>query len=285
MRWIPAAGAVVLALVAATPVMAAGGSSAENARRYYVSVGDSLAAGVQPTGDPANDGRTSEGYAEQLLALATPSMPKLSLEKLGCPGETTTTLIHGGLCSYPHGSQLDEAVAFLRGHRRQVAFVTIDVGANDFACQEPQCVGPGVTSISTNLPIILDALRDAAGPDVPIVGMTMYNPLLGAWLTGADGQQLAMASAQLFVGPVNELARAIYLAAGARVADVAAAFSSDDFATQVPFPGIGSVPLNVARICQWTWVCAPPPLGPNNHANAAGYAMIAAVFAAQLGIA
>jgi len=284
MRWTPAAAAVVLALVTVMPVMAGGGSSADNAKRYYVSIGDSLAAGVQPIGDPANDGRTSEGYAEQLLALATPSMPKLSLEKLGCPGETTTTLIHGGLCSYPHGSQLDEASAFLRGHRRQVAFVTIDVGANDFGCQEPQCVAPGVASISTNLPIILDALRDAAGPGVPIVGMTMYNPLLAAWLTGADGRQLAMASAQLFVGPVNELARGIYLAAGARVADVAAAFSSDDFATQVPFPGIGTVPLNVARICQWTWVCAPPPLGPDNHANAAGYAMIAAVFAAQLGI-
>ena len=62
------------------------------------------------------------------------------------------------------------------------------------------------------------------------------------------------------------------------------AFSSDDFATQVPLPGFGTVPLNVARICQWTWVCAPPPLGPNNHANAAGYGVIAATFAAELGL-
>jgi lysophospholipase L1-like esterase len=275
---------MLLALATAMPALAAGGSSDEHATRYYVSLGDSLAAGVQPIGDPADEFRTSEGYAEQLLALARPSIPKLSLVKLGCPGETTTTLIDGGLCSYPHGSQLDEAVAFLRGHRSLVAFVTIDIGSNDFACQEPQCVPPGVASISTNLPLILAALRTAAGPGVPIVGMTMYNPLLAAWLTGPAGQQVAVAAAQLFVGPVNQLARGIFLASGARVADVAAAFSSDDFATQVPLPGFGTVPLNVARICQWTWVCAPPPLGPNNHANAAGYGVIAATFAAELGL-
>jgi hypothetical protein len=42
------------------------------------------------------------------------------------------------------------------------------------------------------------------------------------------------------------------------------------------------VPLNVARICQWTWMCAPPPVGPNIHANDAGYHVIADTFAAQL---
>jgi lysophospholipase L1-like esterase len=283
MRRISAGAAILLALATALPVQAAGGSSQDNAKRYYVSVGDSLAAGVQPIGDPANGDRTDEGYAEQLLAIAKGSLPKLSLVKLGCPGETTTTLIHGGLCSYNHGSQLDEAVSFLRGHRSLTAFVTIDVGANDFACYEPACVGAGVASIQANLPVILAALRDAAGPDVPIVGMTMYNPLLGAWLTGPDGQAYAFATQQQFVGPVNQLVAGIFLASGARVADVAAAFSSDDFATQVPLPGVGLVPLNVARICMWTWVCAPSPLGPNNHANAAGYAVIAQAFAAALG--
>jgi hypothetical protein len=52
----------------------------------------------------------------------------------------------------------------------------------------------------------------------------------------------------------------------------------------VELSGAGEVPLNVARICQWTWVCAPPPLGPDNHANSAGYAVIAATFASVLGL-
>jgi hypothetical protein len=31
----------------------------------------------------------------------------------------------------------------------------------------------------------------------------------------------------------------------------------------------------VALICEWTWECAPAPRGPNQHANPAGYRVIA----------
>jgi hypothetical protein len=86
------------------------------------------------------------------------------------------------------------------------------------------------------------------------------------------------------MGPVNGLLRAIFEAAGAAVADVEGAFSSYDFETLVELPGIGSVPLNVARICVWTWVCVPPPLGSENHANATGYGVIAEAFADQLSL-
>ena len=40
-------------------------------------------------------------------------------------------------------------------------------------------------------------------------------------------------------------------------------------------PGIGTLPRNVALVCEWTWECAPPPRGPNQHANPAGYRVIA----------
>lgn len=276
--------AMLAATIPASALAASPGSGADGAKRYYVSVGDSLAAGVQPIGDPADDYRTTDGYAEQLLARAKARWPKLELEKLGCPGETTTTLIRGGICDYPHGSQLDEAVSFLKAHRPFVAFVTIDIGANDFPCFAAECVPVGVSAIQTNLPAIVSALRAAAGPDVPIVGMTLYNPLLGNWLTGADGHALAQASATQLVGPVNALVRGTYLAGGATVADVEAAFSSFDFTTTVELPGVGPIPLNVARICMWTWICAPPPLGPDNHANRDGYAVIAATFAETLGM-
>jgi lysophospholipase L1-like esterase len=256
----------------------------DNARVYYVSVGDSLAAGVQPIGDPAAMYRTDEGYAEQLLAIAREQSPKLSLVKLGCPGETTTTMIEGGICSYRHGSQLDEAVAFLHAHANLVAFITIDIGANDFPCQEARCLPAGVASITANLPRIVSALREAVGPGVPIVGMTLHDPFLAAWLMGPEGQAYAHYAATDLMGPLNALLRGTFEASGAGVADVAGAFSSDDFTTQVDLPGAGLVPLNVARICQWTWVCAPAPLGPDNHANAAGYGVMAGAFAAVLGL-
>jgi lysophospholipase L1-like esterase len=263
--------------------MAANRSDDERAKLYYVSVGDSLAAGVQPIGDPAAQFRTDAGYPEQLLPIARRTFPKVSLIKLGCPGETTATMILGGTCSYPHGSQLDEAVAFLRSHRPHVAFVTIDIGANDFPCQDPSCIPAGVASIQTNLPSILARLREAAGPAAPVVGMTIYNPFLAAWLQGTEGQATAQLSAAV-LAQLNRMLRAVFGASAVAVADVEGAFSSQDFSTIVNVPGIGFVPLNVARICQWTWVCAPPPLGPNNHANADGYGVIAQAFAVALGL-
>jgi hypothetical protein len=75
--------AFAMVLAAAAPVSAAGGSSADKAKLYYLSVGDSLAASVQPIGDPDNLFRTDRGYAEQLLATARSTYPKLALEKLG----------------------------------------------------------------------------------------------------------------------------------------------------------------------------------------------------------
>ena len=70
-----------------------------------------------------------------------------------------------------------------------------------------------------------------------------------------------------------------YKAQKARVADVATAFS-----TYVPFSQTttlapyGTIPTSVAQICTLTWMCAAPPVGPNIHANDAGYALIAQTF-------
>jgi hypothetical protein len=47
-------------------------------------------------------------------------------------------------------------------------------------------------------------------------------------------------------------------------------------------PGLRTLPRNVATICQLTWECVPPPQGPNEHANAAGYHVIADAFLAAL---
>jgi lysophospholipase L1-like esterase len=276
--------AMVLLLAFAQPAAANGpGSSGHHAPLYYLSLGDSLAAGVQPIGDPANMYRTSDGYADQLFAVARKWYPRLRLVKLGCPGETTATMIEGGICAYRHGSQLDEAVAFLHAHGKSVAFVSIDIGSNDFPCQTGlSCLPPGAVTISQNLPRILGALRQAARPKTPIVGATIYDPFLAYWLTGQEGQAFAQLSVSEAIVPLNRLLTGIYGASGMPVADIEGAFSTTDFATMVPLPPFGQVPLNVARLCQWTWVCAPAPLGPNNHANAAGYHAMALAFAAVL---
>jgi hypothetical protein len=54
---------------------------------------------------------------------------------------------------------------------------------------------------------------------------------------------------------------------------VAGAFSTDDMTTMV-----NGIPLDVARICQWTWMCTRGDI----HANTAGYGVIAKAFEAVL---
>jgi lysophospholipase L1-like esterase len=280
-RSIAAAGATILILALAGPVAAAN-RSGDVAMHYYLSLGDSLAAGVQPTGDPNDLYRTNDGYTDQLYAIAKTHYPKLQHIKLGCPGETTATFVDGGICDYEYGSQLATALEFLHAHARFTRFITIDIGWNDVGPAEgcilgggdPQaCIGPGVASITSHLPGILSALR-AAAPDVPIVGMNMYDPFLAYWLQGLDGQQLATLSVSLLTG-INGLEGGIYGAYGVPVADVETAFSTTDFADLVSFDGFGLVPLNVVRACTWTWKC----VAGDNHANHDGYAVIAGTFA------
>jgi lysophospholipase L1-like esterase len=245
---------------------------------YYLALGDSLSTGVQPIGPEALQFRTADGYADQLAEMARRRMPGLRVVKLGYPGESTRTMLDGSLGDYIHGSQLLDAVAFLSEHAGSVAFVTIDIGFNDVPTRDLEGLAIGMGAVRENLPGILSELRRAVRPTTPIVGMTIYDPLLAAWLQGREGQELARASVFDAVLPLNADLVEIYRAAGLAVADVEGDFATADFETWVPVEGIGPVPLNVARILSWTWAGAPPPLGPDVHANARGYRVIAESF-------
>ena len=271
-------------LAAAAPGSAPAASSDSKAPVYYLSLGDSLAAGEQPTLPPGQN-FGDEGYADQLYAIKHATIPNLHLVKLGCGGESTASMITAvptvevpGIgpvpyegrgdhyyCSYPHRSQLAEAVNFLHAHHGFVSFVTLDIGANDIG---QLGFVAGQTQIRANLPVILSALRDAAGPGVLIIGMNYYDPFLVVWFSDP-----AALPAEVLSGVVlNTMLASVYTAAGDPVADVASAFSTTDFML------VGGIPLNVLRICQWNWMCASPPLGPDVHPNTAGYGVIAQAF-------
>jgi lysophospholipase L1-like esterase len=278
-----AAAAAVTACSGPVPPATMGSAQAVPAR-YYLALGDSLSRGVQPDATGVSV-ETSHGYPGQVYEALRPTRPGLRLVALGCPGETTVTMMHGGLCRYPGGSQLAAAVAFLRAHRGHVLLITIDIGANDpEACgARPNilriisCMGTGITDAVTNLTQIMASLNAAAGPGVRIVGMNYYLPALAEWRNGLPGQAVAW-TAERLAATYNGLLTRVYTQSGARVANVFDAFDTGDFSSKVTVPGIGTVPRNVARICQWTWECAPPPRGPNQHANQAGYQAIARTF-------
>jgi lysophospholipase L1-like esterase len=250
--------------------------------RYYLALGDSLSQGVQP--DSAGVSLdTPDGYPDQLYPSLRPRHPGLRLVKLGCNGETTATMIGGGICSYPGGSQLAAAVRFLTAHRGRVSLITIDIGANDpdSCITRPvvklvSCASRAIPTATANLAKILTGLRRAA-PGVRMIAMDYYLPALAQWRNGLVGQALARLS-ELAASGYNALLTRTYQASGVRVANVSAAFESADFSQQVSLPGYGALPRNVAAICRWTWECAAPPRGPNEHPNRAGYAVITHAF-------
>ena len=266
---------------AASPAAASGARPAQPGRHhapdYYVSLGDSLAAGYQPN----VGGNTDESYTDQLYTQLKKHDPNLVHIKLGCSGETTQTMISGGICSYPGAtSQLDAAVKFLDTHRGQVRYVTLDIGANDVdGCAtatglDMTCAEQGIATVATQLPQIAEAVHQAGGREPQYVGMNYYDPFLAAWLTGPAGQTLAQQSVTLstaFNGTIQTGLRA----SGFKLADVSKTFSTDDFTRQLTVPGIGELPVNVARVCEWTWECTPYQ---NIHANTLGYGVIAGVF-------
>jgi lysophospholipase L1-like esterase len=263
--------------VAAALIFAGGARADDSPALYYLSLGDSLAHGFQPNGD------LTQGYAEQLHASLAADQPKLRLVKLGCGGESTVSMRFGsqdstvvGSCGtpryykvlFPKGTQLAEAVSFLQAHKGKVALVTIDIGANDlswrdaqgndvFCLLEPDGCATRTTVMEENLAAILADLRAAAGPDVPIVGMSYYDVF--APLCVSDPSLLFVCSR---VDAFNAILVDTYGAADAPVADVAGAFENDNL-------------VNAAtHVCAWTWFCT---LG-DVHAKTAGYGVIAQAF-------
>jgi lysophospholipase L1-like esterase len=290
-RVVPFAAVVTTAAVglaiAAAGCSASGPARDASLRRsvsYYVSLGDSLSQGVQPDSAGASV-PTRQGYADQLYAGLRGADPGLRLVKLGCQGETTHTMIDGGICRYPRGSQLAAAASFLRAHRGRISLITIDIGANDpDSCVTrssfggvASCIARSFPDTLVNLRKIMATLRAAGGAGVRIIGMSYYVPTLAQWRSGLLGQALARVSEEVVVG-YNRLLSGVYRAYGARVADVFDAFRSGDFSGQVNVSGMGEVPPNVAAICEFTWECASGPRGPNEHATAAGYSVIAQAF-------
>ena len=252
----------------------------------YLALGDSLAAGFHP-----GKGTTRHGYVDELWRTVREHSPDLELKKLGCPGESSASMISGGvsLCDYAAGSQLDAAVRFLERNPGEVSFITIDVGANDVvdACLDfdsgllhRACVIDVLPRLSTRITEILDALRVAAGPDIPILGMNYHVPFLGLWGLVPGGRHLARVDARAFE-LLNDALETAYGDVGVTVADVARTYQTDNFTDTVVVRDRGRLPVNVALACRWTWFCSDRYFG-DPHPNRTGYARIARTFYREL---
>ncbi|MGL5929517.1 MAG: SGNH/GDSL hydrolase family protein, partial [Dermatophilaceae bacterium] len=212
-----------------------------------------LAAGFQPGGTELRD----TAYPALAAARLGRDGGRLEVQNISCSGETAASLVSGGRCEYPGGSQLAQAERVLRDRDADVELITIDIGGNDLLrCArgvsiDQACVDQGLASVRSALPTTLERLRAAAGQDVPVLVVGYYNPWLAAGYLGFGEAQVAPA-AEAFTAldtAIEQAARG----AGATYVPLDEAFALDD-TTPTTFAG-REVPRNVAQVCALTNVC------------------------------
>jgi lysophospholipase L1-like esterase len=247
--------------------------AAQPSPSYYLALGDSLAAG--------SNAPAGRGYVNDLYRHEAAAVPGLKLKNYGCPGATTTSMLQRGACN-ASVSQIEEAVHFARQHRGAIAFITVDIGANDaIPCivqgvLNGSCAAAVEAALRTNMATIFGDLHSAA-PGVPVVAMTYYDPYLASWV---GGDRHAARSSVKAVGRLDRALSGLFSDHGATVADVEGAFQTHDFA-RTGFYRRAEVPENVARVCHWTSMCSTG----NVHANPTGYRVIAEAFEPLVGAA
>jgi lysophospholipase L1-like esterase len=250
---------------------------------YYLSLGDSYASGYE-----AGIGNTDNGFAYQVVDETAAASHPLVLVNFGCGGATTTSVLEAEGCSpdglgpgaepYEGQTQLEAAETFIREHPGEIGLITLSIGGNDvtacgIAADPVACVTAAVEGISTNVPVILQRLRAAAGPEPLIVGTTYPDVILGQWLDGTpEAQQLAELSVTAFKELINPALAKAYTEAGGTFVDVTEATGAYGPMTELtPLAPYGDIPLPVAKVCELTYYCSEGDI----HPNADGYQVIA----------
>ncbi|HLX88630.1 MAG TPA: SGNH/GDSL hydrolase family protein [Acidimicrobiales bacterium] len=292
---------------------------------YYLSLGDSYSVGYQPA-HGATPAGASSGYTAVVAA-----NKGLQLENFGCGGATTTSILafdqsQCGVTQYgppaatdagPVASgqtQVQAADAFIAANPGQVGLITISIGGNDVtpcAAAAPghpvngktdpvSCVGAGDSAIQANVATLVGDLEGAliaangtkGAKQVPIVGLTYPDVLLGLWVNSGPGgspantpkfpasasnQTLASESVAAFNLLINPTLKAAYATVKGKFVDVTKgthAYTPLTKTTRYDASALGlgtiTIPKAVADVCTWTWYCQYG----NIHANDTGYTLI-----------
>ena len=255
---------IVCLLFLASPVAHAASRSQRfslvGPKKYYLALGDSLAYGFQPDLD-FNDGYADDFYANLKTHGTT------SLANMGCPGETSTTMIKGGckfsvLRKYFYlGPQLSAAVKYLKNRPGLVSPVTLDMGANDLLpdintsnCTISSNFSNDLATLDANLTgTILPQLQSAMTVNGHVTGdlilMNYYDPY-----------QNICPNTVPYIQTINSHLASDMHGFGS-IVDVFTAF------------GGSGVPNH--NICTYTWMCS---IFTDIHATTKGYSVIATTF-------
>ena len=257
------------------------GAATTGVNGFYLSIGGSSSLGFQPTGIPRFNGhRTDTGYVNDIAETEAAKGVNLSIRQIGCPGETAQSmLLTGDACYRPPGRQIRAATIYLAQHYNDVGLVTIDIGFNDVRkCMltpvvDVACADQGIAYVRSDFPAVMKVLVAAAGPRVHFIGFLYEDPFLADYVNPASDTAQANETLSVFA-QLNAVLSAVYFSYHVPMANLPGAFQSGN-ATPVSTKSFGVIPTNVANACSWTWMCTPPPYGPDDHPNNAGYRVIA----------
>ena len=256
-----------------------------NARSFgfYLDVGASSSLGTQPI--PSR----TEGYSNDLVRLEAARGVGLTLKEVGCPGETSQSVLLRGpvahiklmqsRCYHGGPGQLAQARKFLLQQRANMGVVTIDIGFNDIrpcinsSTVDQSCFATGLGQVRANLPVLISELRRSAGPKVHFVGLLYADPFVADYLAGSTTARARAALTLRDMSQLNTVLTGAYRAQGVAVADIPEAYHSGD-STPTNLKPYGTIPTNVKYACLYTWICTSDH---DDHANALGYAAEAVV--------
>ncbi len=264
---LPIVAALLLLLVSASSVLAATTNVQhplwlKGPKQHYLALGDSLAFGYQPNGD------YTHGYATDFFANLQGHGVQ-DVVDLGCPGETSSTMIYGGCPYAPQGTppQLVSAVAYLRAFPGTVSPVTLDIGANDLLKDANYATCTiNASQFTTDLHTLNTNLR------------TIILPALYAALM-VKGKQTGDILMMDYYDPTQNICP--NLVKYTRLLNWYLGIDLSGYGKLVPvFGAFGGSQTPNPNICTYTWMCSPYH---DIHATDLGYAVIAQTFEATAG--
>jgi hypothetical protein len=214
----------------------------------------------------------NNGFAYQVVKLASAKGHRFDLLNFDCGGATTTSVLQQTGCSvgnpgpdttsYPGQTQAAAASRLISRHRGHIGLISVSIGGNDVlacdtAAQLLSCARSVQKVVKRNLTVFLDALRKGAGPGVAIVGITYRDVFLGSYLSPARSQKrLAILSVIEFRDLFNPTLRARRTAVGGHFVDVTKATGAyTPFSQTAAYGRFGEIPLAVAHVCVLTYYC------------------------------
>lgn len=199
LRRIATSAALLVALFAAAPA-ATIPAKAAGPTFYYLSLGDSLAYGldVQQLRNELAAGTFSpasfnHGYTDLIAARLGTFASGIQVVNYGCPGASPDVFLYEP-CGFGlplhnpfTGTQMDAALAFIAAHPGAIALITLDLDVGEpemgqmvnYCKFDPTCVQMWLPTALAYLKVRLDTLFTklrAAAPGVMIVVNTAFNP-------------------------------------------------------------------------------------------------------------